>query len=210
MRAAARLRRRSASSQSGRFVPSRARGRKQRRACAPAVDNLALLLLLLLPLLLLELDVPGSSLLFSTLLCTLLLLVNKAVTRNSRDGLDSYHNIAVEQLLLSRVHEACVSSQNARRLAKLSLSYSNRWVPRACIDLIWSDRTGSDRILHNSVSASCLCSPHNHPHHRWLSRFEGTHQAALNALSMSLEVRKKLTNKTQADLFKNLTSALFS
>ena len=81
-----------------------------------------------------------------------------------------YHNIAVEQLLLSRVHEACVSSQNARRLAKLSLSYSNRW----------------------------------------LSRFEGTHQAALNALSMSLEVRKKLTNKSQADLFKNLTSALFS
>ena len=40
----------------------------------------------------------------------------------------TYHNIAVEQLLLSRVHEACVSSQNARRLARLSLSYSNRWV----------------------------------------------------------------------------------
>ena len=40
----------------------------------------------------------------------------------------TYHNIAVEQLLLSRVHEACVSSQNARRLARLSLSYSNRWL----------------------------------------------------------------------------------
>jgi tetratricopeptide (TPR) repeat protein len=40
----------------------------------------------------------------------------------------TYHNIAAEQLLLSRVHEACVSSQNARRLARLSLSYSNRWL----------------------------------------------------------------------------------
>jgi hypothetical protein len=40
----------------------------------------------------------------------------------------TYHNIAVEQLLLSRVMEACVSSQNARRLARLSLSYSNRWI----------------------------------------------------------------------------------
>ena len=39
----------------------------------------------------------------------------------------TYHNIAVEQLL-SRVMEACVSSQNARRLARLSLSYSNRWI----------------------------------------------------------------------------------
>ena len=41
----------------------------------------------------------------------------------------TYHNIAAEQLLLSRIHEACVSSQNARRLARLSLSYSNRWLP---------------------------------------------------------------------------------
>ena len=40
----------------------------------------------------------------------------------------TYHNIAVEQLLLSRVNEACVSSQNARRLARLSLSYSNKFV----------------------------------------------------------------------------------
>ena len=40
----------------------------------------------------------------------------------------TYHNIAAEQLLLSRIHEACVSSQNARRLARLSLSYSNRWL----------------------------------------------------------------------------------
>lgn len=39
-----------------------------------------------------------------------------------------YHNIAVEQLLLFRPGEACVASQNARRLAKLSLSYSNRWI----------------------------------------------------------------------------------
>ena len=39
-----------------------------------------------------------------------------------------YHNIAVEQLLLYRPGEACVASQNARKLAKLSLSYSNRWI----------------------------------------------------------------------------------
>lgn len=39
-----------------------------------------------------------------------------------------YHNIAVEQLLLRRPAEACVSSQNARRLARLSLSYANRWI----------------------------------------------------------------------------------
>lgn len=39
-----------------------------------------------------------------------------------------YHNIAVEQLHMKQLQEACVSSQNARRLARLSLSYSNRWL----------------------------------------------------------------------------------
>lgn len=39
-----------------------------------------------------------------------------------------YHNIAVEQLYLRRFTEACVSSQNARRLARLSMSYSNKWL----------------------------------------------------------------------------------
>merc|ERR1712194_425116 len=39
-----------------------------------------------------------------------------------------YHNIAVEQLALSRPAEAVISSQNGRRLARLSLSYSNRWI----------------------------------------------------------------------------------
>ena len=39
-----------------------------------------------------------------------------------------YHNIAVSQLNMNRVAEACVSSQNARRLARLSMSYSNRWL----------------------------------------------------------------------------------
>jgi len=41
----------------------------------------------------------------------------------------AYHNIAVEQLILRHVSEACVSSQNARRLARLCLSYSNRYLP---------------------------------------------------------------------------------
>jgi tetratricopeptide (TPR) repeat protein len=39
-----------------------------------------------------------------------------------------YHNIAVQQLQLRRFTEACISSQNARRLARLSLSYSNKWL----------------------------------------------------------------------------------
>ncbi len=30
--------------------------------------------------------------------------------------------------MLDKPHEACVSSQNGRRLARLSLSYSNRWL----------------------------------------------------------------------------------
>uniref|UniRef100_A0A7S1U6F4 Uncharacterized protein n=1 Tax=Phaeomonas parva TaxID=124430 RepID=A0A7S1U6F4_9STRA len=40
----------------------------------------------------------------------------------------TYHNIAVEQLALRHVSEACISSQNARRLARLCLSYSNRFI----------------------------------------------------------------------------------
>lgn len=39
-----------------------------------------------------------------------------------------YHNLAVEQLLLNHAGEAAVSAQNARRLARLCLSYSNRWI----------------------------------------------------------------------------------
>lgn len=39
-----------------------------------------------------------------------------------------YHNIAAEQMVLEKAKEACASSQNARRLARLSLSYSNKWV----------------------------------------------------------------------------------
>jgi hypothetical protein len=39
-----------------------------------------------------------------------------------------YHNIAVEQLGLRLISEACVSAQNARRLARLCLSYSTRFL----------------------------------------------------------------------------------
>ncbi|CAE7726232.1 unnamed protein product [Symbiodinium sp. KB8] len=39
-----------------------------------------------------------------------------------------YHNVAVEHLALHQPQEACVDSQNARRLARLSLSYSNRYL----------------------------------------------------------------------------------
>jgi len=40
----------------------------------------------------------------------------------------TFHNVAVEHLLQGRPGEACTASQNARRLAKVSLSYSNRWI----------------------------------------------------------------------------------
>ncbi|CAM9526846.1 unnamed protein product, partial [Chrysoparadoxa australica] len=39
-----------------------------------------------------------------------------------------YHNAAVEHLATRSLGEACSSSQNARRLARLCLSFSNRWV----------------------------------------------------------------------------------
>jgi hypothetical protein len=42
----------------------------------------------------------------------------------------AYHNLAVAQLALENFQQACVSSQNARRLARLSLSYSNGWMLR--------------------------------------------------------------------------------
>ncbi len=41
-----------------------------------------------------------------------------------------YHNIAVQHLHLERYDEACLASQNCRRLARISLSYSNRWLPQ--------------------------------------------------------------------------------
>lgn len=41
----------------------------------------------------------------------------------------AYHNIAVQQLMLGHVSDACVSSQNARRLARLCLSVSSHYLP---------------------------------------------------------------------------------
>ena len=40
----------------------------------------------------------------------------------------AYHNLAVTQLKLALPDLACKSSQNARRIARLCLSYSNRWL----------------------------------------------------------------------------------
>ena len=40
----------------------------------------------------------------------------------------AHHNVAVEQGNLQHLEEAVVSAQNARRLARLCLSYSNRWL----------------------------------------------------------------------------------
>lgn len=40
----------------------------------------------------------------------------------------AHHNLAVVQLKLLMPDLACKSSQNARKIARLCLSYSNRWV----------------------------------------------------------------------------------
>jgi hypothetical protein len=45
---------------------------------------------------------------------------------------------------------------------------------------------------------------------RWLRHFDATHEAALIALSTQKKVREALQTKKQADLFKNLSSSLYS
>ncbi len=40
----------------------------------------------------------------------------------------AYHNLAVVQLKLALPDLACKNSQNARKIARLCLSYSNRWI----------------------------------------------------------------------------------
>ena len=53
-----------------------------------------------------------------------------------------YHNLAVALLRAERYEEACEASMNCRRLARVSLSYSNRWLPafdathRACLSAL--------------------------------------------------------------------------
>ena len=39
-----------------------------------------------------------------------------------------YHNIASLEIQLENFQQACIASQNARRLARLCLSFSNRWL----------------------------------------------------------------------------------
>jgi hypothetical protein len=40
----------------------------------------------------------------------------------------AYHNLAVIQLKLQVPDAACKNSQNARKIARLCLSHSNRWI----------------------------------------------------------------------------------
>ena len=40
----------------------------------------------------------------------------------------AYHNLAVELLYLSKPQQASIAAQNGRRLSRLCLSYSNRWL----------------------------------------------------------------------------------
>ena len=41
----------------------------------------------------------------------------------------TYHNNAVQQLMLGHISDSCVSSQNARRLARMCLSVSSHYLP---------------------------------------------------------------------------------
>ena len=41
----------------------------------------------------------------------------------------TYHNIAAQQLMTGHVSDACISSQNARKLARLCLSVSSHYLP---------------------------------------------------------------------------------
>ena len=41
----------------------------------------------------------------------------------------TFHNIAVQQIILGYTGEACISSQNARRLSRMCLTLSNRYIP---------------------------------------------------------------------------------
>ena len=62
----------------------------------------------------------------------------------------AHHNMAVEQHCLGHLEEAVVSAQNARRLARLCLSYSNRWLTsfedthRACAEGLARQEKGAD------------------------------------------------------------------
>lgn len=42
----------------------------------------------------------------------------------------TYHNIAVIQIILGHIGDACISSQNCRRLCRLCISITSRYVPQ--------------------------------------------------------------------------------
>ncbi|GBG34107.1 Hypothetical Protein FCC1311_103302 [Hondaea fermentalgiana] len=97
-----------------------------------------------------------------------------------------YHNIAVEQLVLRRPAEACVSSQNARRLARLSLSFANRWIN-------WFERT-------HQYALQRLAAQHS-----YLTAGKGTPKPAVPSQH---QPRSSLKNPSLQKFYGGLASAL--
>ena len=70
----------------------------------------------------------------------------------------AYHNIAVQQVIAEKIRQACVSSQNGRRLIKMCLNYGNSYIAqfesthRICLDRLmriahYKKRCGADEKL---------------------------------------------------------------
>ena len=63
----------------------------------------------------------------------------------------AYHNIAVQMVLNEKISQACINSQNARRLLKLCLNYGNIYVNnfesthRICLDRLMSLSSGTKK-----------------------------------------------------------------
>ena len=62
----------------------------------------------------------------------------------------AYHNLAVVQLKMQTSDAACKSSQNARKLARLCLSYSNRWLAT----FHWTHQVAIEDVQYNLQMAA--------------------------------------------------------
>ena len=66
----------------------------------------------------------------------------------------AYHNLAVIQLKLMCPDAACKSSQNAQKIARLCLAYSNRWLPI----FHWTHQVALDEIDYNLKQTAIIPS----------------------------------------------------
>ena len=116
----------------------------------------------------------------------------------------TYHNIAVQQLMLGHISDSCVSSQNARRLARMcllltSVTYHNIAVQQLMLGHI-SDSCVSSQNARRLARMCLSVSSH------YLPMLEYTHKQSLNELT---NVLKNSHCEEQALLFHRLISELF-